>query len=69
MLADVSVMKWEFKVGHQYNFDCMNAIARAVPSVRSFAGRGHMNGEDLVPKLGGEKFLVDLGNRTKPLDT
>lgn len=69
MLADVSVMKWEFKVGHQYNFACMNAIAQAVPSVRSFAGRGHMNVEDPVPRPGGDKFLVDLGHRTKPLDT
>jgi len=58
-------MKWEFKVGHQYDFKCMNAIARAVPSVRSFAGRGHMN-EDEVPQPGGDKYLE---NRTKPFDT
>ncbi|KIM44335.1 hypothetical protein M413DRAFT_443337 [Hebeloma cylindrosporum] len=69
MLADVSVMKWEFKVGHQYNFACMKAIAEAVPSVRSFAGRGHMNVDDPVPKPDGGRFLVDLGNRTKPFDT
>jgi hypothetical protein len=42
-LSDIAVLKWEFKVGHQYDMVCMKAIASAVPTVRSFAGRGNMN--------------------------
>lgn len=42
LLADISIMQWQFKVGHQHNWACMKAIAQVVPSVRSFAGRGHM---------------------------
>lgn len=38
-LSDVSVLKWEFQVGHGYSVGCMTAIAKVVPSVRSFAGR------------------------------
>lgn len=38
-LSDVSVLKWEFQVGHGYSAGCMTAIAKVVPSVRSFAGR------------------------------
>ncbi|PPR05515.1 hypothetical protein CVT26_008999 [Gymnopilus dilepis] len=67
-LADVSVMRWELKVGHQYNWRCMQAIAAVVPSVRSFAGRGHME-PDSDLKTGGGQRLVELDARTKPLDT
>ncbi|KDR72806.1 hypothetical protein GALMADRAFT_212831 [Galerina marginata CBS 339.88] len=69
-LSDVAVMRWEFQVGHQYNWACMSALARVVPSVRSFAGRGHMEQEqDVVLKPGTQRLLVDLGGRTKPFDT
>ncbi|KAF8907083.1 hypothetical protein CPB84DRAFT_1769453 [Gymnopilus junonius] len=60
-LSDVSVMRWELKVGHQYNWACMQAIAAVVPSVRSFAGRGHMEAENDL-KVGG-------GGQRHPLDT
>ncbi|KAF8183616.1 hypothetical protein BJ912DRAFT_975915 [Pholiota molesta] len=68
-LADISVMKWEFKVGHTYNWTCMKAIAYVVPSVRSFAGQGHMRENNTLLKPGAERRLLDIGSRTKPFDT
>ncbi|KAF4622214.1 hypothetical protein D9613_009190 [Agrocybe pediades] len=43
LLSDISIMQWQFKVGHQHNWACMKAIARVIPSLRSFAGKGHMD--------------------------
>lgn len=62
-------MKWEFKVGHTYNWTCMKAIAYVVPSVRSFAGQGHMREDNTLPKPGAQRRLLDIGSRTKPFDT
>ena len=66
-LSDIAVLRWEFKVGHQYDMVCMKAIAKAVPTVRSFAGRGHMNEAQDLPsrKLEARRILQDLENRTK----
>ncbi|KAF8152256.1 hypothetical protein B0H34DRAFT_774685 [Crassisporium funariophilum] len=67
-LADISILTWRFKVGHQYNMECMKAIAYIVPNVRSFAGRGDMR-EDHSRGNGMRRLLVDLEDRTRPLDT
>ena len=71
-------MKWEFKVGHQYNWVCMKAIADVVPTVRSFAGRGdmHWEGQDDAAvrrqeegQAKGGHLGVEYGERGKPWDT
>jgi hypothetical protein len=70
LLAEISIMKWEFKIGHTHSHACMNAIAAVVPSVRSFAGRGHMGPpDDGIPKPTTRRLLTDLDTRTKPFDT
>jgi hypothetical protein len=70
-LSDIAVLKWEFKVGHQYDMVCMKAIASVVPTVRSFAGRGNMNdGQDLptrTRKLETSQLLEN--RRTRSIDT
>ncbi|KAF9476147.1 hypothetical protein BDN70DRAFT_863714 [Pholiota conissans] len=68
-LADISVMKWEFKVGHTYSWPCMKAIAYVVPSIRSFAGQGHMREDNILPMPGTQRRLLDIGSRPKPFDT
>jgi len=66
-LSDIAVLKWEFKVGHQYDMVCMKAIASVVPTVRSFAGRGHMNDGQELParKPGTCPLLHDSENRRR----
>lgn len=65
-LSDIAVLKWEFKVGHQYDMVCMKAIASVVPTVRSFAGRGNMNdGQDLATR----KFESLENRRTRSVGT
>ena len=65
-LSDIAVLKWEFKVGHQYDMVCMKAIASVVPTVRSFAGRGNMN-DDQDRKPGTCRLLEN--RRTRSIDT
>lgn len=67
-LSDIAVLKWGFQVGHQYDMVCMEAIAAVVPTIRSFAGRGHMNacrGLELETRLFND---FDLENRTRPFN-
>ena len=71
-LSDIAVLKWEFKVGHRYDMVCMEAIARVVPTVRSFAGRGNMNEEPRdfpTQKPDVRRLLHDLENRKLPIGT
>ena len=67
-LSDISVLKTEFKVGHQYDMACMKAIANVVPTVRSFAGRGNMSEDQNLPtrKPDINRLLHDLEKRTRP---
>ncbi|CAA7269403.1 unnamed protein product [Cyclocybe aegerita] len=68
-LSDISVMKWEFKVGHQCSWPCMHAIAAVVPTVRSFAGKGDMMEDTVVRKPQDGNIGADWGNRERPWDT
>jgi len=70
-LSDIAVLKWEFKVGHQYDMVCMKAIASVVPTVRSFAGRGDMNEAQDFPsrKPDTARLLHDLENRRRLIGT
>ncbi|KAF9039268.1 hypothetical protein BJ165DRAFT_377637 [Panaeolus papilionaceus] len=69
-LTDISVMRWAFGVGHGYDYECMKAIAYVVPTVRSFAGMGDMREQTTQPLKPGTagKLIVDLGEKSKPLD-
>ena len=66
-LSDIAVLKWEFKVGHQFDMVCMKAIASVVPTVRSFAGRGNMNDSQDLPTRKPETCRL-LG-KTRSIDT
>ena len=64
-LADVAVMKWEFKVGHAYDWAAMQALALVVPAIRSFAGMGHTREDRSLRPLGSSRRLVEIGNQMK----
>ena len=66
-LSDIAVLKWEFKVGHQYDMACMKVIASVVPTVRSFAGRGDMSEVQDFPvrRVDLRRLLRDVENRTR----
>ncbi|PPR04676.1 hypothetical protein CVT24_011893 [Panaeolus cyanescens] len=69
-LTDISVMRWAFGVGHGYDYECMKAIAYVVPTVRSFSGKGDMTERGTRPSKPGTtgKLIVDIGEKSKPLD-
>lgn len=67
-LSDIAVLRWEFKVGHRYDIVCMKVIASVVPTVRSFAGRGDMSGDQDFLEPETRRLLDDLENRTKPFN-
>ncbi|KJA16614.1 hypothetical protein HYPSUDRAFT_47231 [Hypholoma sublateritium FD-334 SS-4] len=68
-LADVAVMKWEFKVGHAYDWAAMQALALVVPAIRSFAGMGHTREDRSLRPLGSPRRLVEIGNQMKPFSS
>ncbi|KAF8804180.1 hypothetical protein BYT27DRAFT_7259617 [Phlegmacium glaucopus] len=66
-LSDIAVLRWEFKVGHQYDIACMKVIASVVPTIRSFAGRGDMSEDQGFLNPGTRQSLE---SRTRPsIDT
>src|SRR6185369_8867157 len=44
-LQDLDIWSWEYGVGRTRQWALMKSIAHSIPSIRSFAGQGHMQTE------------------------
>lgn len=66
-LSDLSILQWVTRQGLQYNWEAMRSLATIIPSIKSFAGQGHIGQEglsDLEPKY--DIFdVVGLGKRSE----